>query len=268
MTQRYDAVIVQHSKHAWTVADGGVGLPRGRGADGRDAGVARQDRLAEAGGGCVSDETTMAETRSADDGWTSAETVTALARQQETDALSGAFVCDAPGCGMRFDSARRLGLHRWHAHAIRGASAERVEAEAEPARKGRFIGPRPEPAPGLQPNFVTFQERLTRQSLEPTVALYAGTHVLAINRAAWEKLGKPEFVEILFDRGAWLVGLRKVEEKANFAYKVQAQKTTWLIHGKAFVKWAGIAEPQYAGRYPAKMFDDVLAFQISEEDEA
>jgi hypothetical protein len=85
-----------------------------------------------------------------------------------------------------------------------------------------------------------------------------------LNQDAYEALGRPEAVEMLFDRDEQVMGLRAAPKLTTpHAYAVRAQKnsSSLLVSGRAFNQHYGLTADT-TRRYPATMIDDVLAIDL------
>ncbi len=112
--------------------------------------------------------------------------------------------------------------------------------------------------------FETFtrQRRVGRQ---PFVTIQK-KGVISINRAAFDALDSPESVELLYDRDASLVALRKVDSSVDHGYQVRAPvqgHATWVISGAAFVSYYEI-DTSTSVRRPAHMDGDLLVVNLNE----
>ena len=114
-------------------------------------------------------------------------------------------------------------------------------------------------------DFETFTRRATPVVFQPIVT-FQRRGVLALNRAAYEALGEPVAVELLYDRGRQLVGVRPVDPKAAHAYRVRKQpdSATYLVAAKSFMQFYGIPNDQ-ARRYEAALLDGVLIADLSRD---
>ncbi len=115
------------------------------------------------------------------------------------------------------------------------------------------------------PRFEVFTRRARPVVAQPMVTVQkAGT--LGLNHAAFEALGEPEAVLLLFDPEERIIGLRRVERSDPNSYPVQKQPSGKgaVVSGKAFAQFYGIATDQ-ARRYPARFYDDVLGVDLNEE---
>ncbi len=112
------------------------------------------------------------------------------------------------------------------------------------------------------PQFEVFKGRDSRAGTEPLVTMQRGG-IYSLNQAAHEALGRPEFVELLFDRNDRVMGFRNVPRGVTHAYKVrgQANSSSFLVTGRAFNQYFGITVDK-ARRYPVTMIDDVMAVDL------
>lgn len=112
--------------------------------------------------------------------------------------------------------------------------------------------------------FETFT-RQRRAGRQPFVTIQK-KGVISINRAAFEALGNPEFVELLYDPDARLVGLRRVDSSVEHAYQVRAPvegHATWVISGAAFVSYYEI-DTSTSVRRGASMDGDLLVVNLND----
>jgi hypothetical protein len=115
------------------------------------------------------------------------------------------------------------------------------------------------------PNFQVFDKRAVPISGEPMVTIQRKGPI-SLNKAAFHALGKPAFVELLYDPDERVVGFRPLKEQLPHAYPVRAQgrSNTFLIAGHAFMKYYGIPN-EVSTRYVAKMFDEVLGVDLKQK---
>jgi hypothetical protein len=112
--------------------------------------------------------------------------------------------------------------------------------------------------------FETFT-RQRRAERQPFVTIQK-KGVISLNRAAFEALGSPEFVELLFDPDVGLVALRRSDSSVDHAYQVRApveNHATWLISGAAFVSYYEI-ENSRSVRRAARMDGDLLVIDLND----
>jgi hypothetical protein len=109
--------------------------------------------------------------------------------------------------------------------------------------------------------FETFTRQ--RREGEPFVTIQK-KGVISLNRAAFGALGRPEFVELLFDPDSRLVALRGVDSSVEHAYQVRApvqNHATWVISGGAFLRYYEI-ENSESVRRAARIDGDLLIIDL------
>lgn len=112
--------------------------------------------------------------------------------------------------------------------------------------------------------FETFT-RQRRAGRQPFVTMQK-KGVISLNGAAFEALGSPESVELLYDPDARLVGLRKVDSSVEHAYQVRApveNHATYLISGAAFVSYYEIDNSESVRR-AARIEGDLLIIDLND----
>ena len=114
------------------------------------------------------------------------------------------------------------------------------------------------------PDFEVFTSVSARGGMEPCVTVQRAG-ILSVNRKAYELLGKPSAAELLFDRGARMMGFRAAAVTVPHAYRLRGQKasSSVLISGKSYLRHFGITADE-TRRYPASMIGDVLAVDLKE----
>jgi hypothetical protein len=116
------------------------------------------------------------------------------------------------------------------------------------------------------PKFQVFDKRAVPISGEPMITLQRKGPI-SINKVAFQAMGEPSYVELLYDPDERIIGFRPVKEQLTHAYPVRRQGqtgNTWLIAGHAFVKFYGIPN-EVSTRYAAEMFDDVLGVDLKKK---
>lgn len=98
----------------------------------------------------------------------------------------------------------------------------------------------------------------------PSVGIQANKGNLSLNKAAFELLGRPEAVDILFDLSERLVGLRPAKPSAkNYVPHKQGVSNTWLVSGKALIQAMKI-DTSVARRYDATIQDGILVIDLKQ----
>jgi hypothetical protein len=112
-------------------------------------------------------------------------------------------------------------------------------------------------------DFEVFRDRGTRRrDALPSVTLQT-KGVIALNSAAYEALGSPEAVELLYAPQAKTIGVRKADPSLAHAYKPRQQKGGHMrsVAAQAFLRHYDI-QVNSTRRYPARMMGDILAFDL------
>jgi hypothetical protein len=117
-----------------------------------------------------------------------------------------------------------------------------------------------------QGDWEVFKGRATRPGDEPIISI--STHgAMSLSRSAWDALGKPEAVELLYKRGERLVGLRAAEDPtARHAYPLRPvdRASTHVLSFVAFAQRYGIAiSPTVSRRYVAEMRGNILTIDLN-----
>ena len=114
--------------------------------------------------------------------------------------------------------------------------------------------------------FEVFDKRGAVASKHPYVTIQR-RGPFGINLAAYELMGKPEAVELLYDREQELIGLRPVPPDRPRAFPVRAQgknSVTFMVAGQAFAKHYEL-DTSVARRYAVRMEGDVLVLDLRGE---
>lgn len=116
----------------------------------------------------------------------------------------------------------------------------------------------------LRPNFEVFDVRYKKPSEGPTLAIQR-RGAFALNREAFDELGSPEAVYLLFDPQQRIIGLAKKPGGVPGVYPVTMRSTgkTYIINALAFCKHYGI-DLSEARLFSAQMIGDTLAVDIKE----
>ena len=112
--------------------------------------------------------------------------------------------------------------------------------------------------------FETFT-RQRKAGRQPFVTLQK-KGIISLNRAAFEALGDPEAVELLYDKEANLMALRRVESSVEHAYKVRTppgNHGTWLVAGGAFASYYDI-DISASVRRAARLDGDLLVVDLND----
>lgn len=90
---------------------------------------------------------------------------------------------------------------------------------------------------------------------------------MTINKAAYEMLGSPEAVELLYSKQNRVIGVRQVSRKEPYAFPLRGQgrkgqePSNYLVAVQAFTKHYNI-DTSVAMRFPVDMQDDILTIPL------
>ena len=113
-----------------------------------------------------------------------------------------------------------------------------------------------------------FDQRHIAIAGSPFVTIQKDGRVMTINRPAYELLGSPEAVELLYSKGNRVIGIREISKKEPYAFPLRAQgrkghqPSNYLVAVQAFTKHYDI-DTSVAKRYPAEMQDDILTIPLN-----
>jgi hypothetical protein len=115
-------------------------------------------------------------------------------------------------------------------------------------------------------DFESFSRQVVASARRPQITIQRrGT--LSINRAAFEALGSPLAVELLFDASNQILGLRATSVDAERAYPVRGvgkTPTRYLIAGTAFTKHHHIPT-EVSRRWYAEVDGEILFIDLRTE---
>lgn len=116
-------------------------------------------------------------------------------------------------------------------------------------------------------DFERFDKRQTSIAGSPFVTIQRGGRVMTINRAAYEMLGSPEAVELLYSKKNRVIGIRQASKTEAYAFPLRGQgrkghdPSNYLVAVQAFTKHYDI-DTSVARRYPVEMQDDILTVSL------
>jgi hypothetical protein len=114
------------------------------------------------------------------------------------------------------------------------------------------------------PNFETFHRAELAWSVDPFVTIQR-RRMISLNAAAYRAIDSPDSVELLFDPGARIVGLRPVNRARDTAHHVRPTSPTsgpYLISATAFLRFHQL-EVGLSTRWPAYVEDAVLCVDLN-----
>lgn len=113
--------------------------------------------------------------------------------------------------------------------------------------------------------FETFKRQRLTPSGEPLITIQK-KGIFSLNRAAYDALGTPDVVELLYDRDSRLVGIRKVSKSVRHAYTVRPfgkSGMSWLVTGTAFLNYYDIPVTDPVRRH-ARVEKDMLVVDLTD----
>ncbi len=109
-----------------------------------------------------------------------------------------------------------------------------------------------------------FDRQVAPKSRHPFVTIQAKGSI-GINNTAYDLLGKPQAVELLYAPASRVLGLRPAPLTEPRAYVLREQSVgSWLVSGKAFTEHYAI-DTTIARRYPAILKDGMLLVDLKQE---
>jgi hypothetical protein len=113
-------------------------------------------------------------------------------------------------------------------------------------------------------DFEVFKERGARTRKELPLVTIQKKGVMALNVAAFEALGSPQAVELLYAPKAKTIGIRAADPALPHTYNLRQPKVsqTRLVAAVAFLNHYEI-RVEATERYPATMMGDVLAIDLT-----
>lgn len=112
--------------------------------------------------------------------------------------------------------------------------------------------------------FEEFDRKSSPSNTTPLITIQArGT--CSANRAAFEALGSPEGIKLLYDKKRRVIGIRPADPKERNAYAMRKQPASdsYLFSGTAFANHNGIPIGE-TRRYQAHVHGEILTVDLKE----
>lgn len=115
--------------------------------------------------------------------------------------------------------------------------------------------------------FEVFTGRVVATPHPPLYATFQKRGLLTLNRAAFQALGEPEAVELLFNRDTRSMGIRPTGMGHSWSYKLRREERSGMfkLSIAAFRRHYGLPEVTVAMRYRATQRDDMLVIDLNQE---
>lgn len=113
--------------------------------------------------------------------------------------------------------------------------------------------------------FETFKKNRMPSKGEPAITIQK-RGALSLNTAAFEAIGSPEYIELLYDRDERLIGVKGSDENTPHAYTVRGtgkNEATRVVSGKAFLTYYDIPR-DVARRWIAEERDGMLVIDLKQ----
>jgi len=115
--------------------------------------------------------------------------------------------------------------------------------------------------------FEKFRRSNITAGATPMVAVHQ-RGVIAFNPQAYEALGKPEAIELYYDREARTIGLKGAPRSSPDSYAVRHHtKLSSQISGQSFLEFYDIPDNFRGRRYRAEHNGDMLTVDLTQEQE-
>ncbi|MBV9300687.1 MAG: hypothetical protein JOY53_01100 [Acidobacteriaceae bacterium] len=115
------------------------------------------------------------------------------------------------------------------------------------------------------PNFEKFRRYKVTEAPAPMVAFHV-RGIFALNELAYAALGRPEALELLYDRDEKTIGLKGASRDSPDSYAVRHNtKHSYQVEGRSFIKFYEIPNEAAGRRYKAEMIGDVLAVDLRQQ---
>jgi hypothetical protein len=113
--------------------------------------------------------------------------------------------------------------------------------------------------------FEVFTARKTRSVTVPYFTIQQRGN-FSLNRLAYEMLGEPQAVELLYDRVDHIIGLRPIDPSEKHAYPVRRQQNSasYVVSGHSFCSYYSIPT-EITRKYTAVINDGMLTADLKTE---
>jgi hypothetical protein len=116
-----------------------------------------------------------------------------------------------------------------------------------------------------KPAFEKFRRYKVTEGDTPIVALHL-RGIFALNRNAYNALGQPEALEILYAPEEQIIGFQGAPKSSPDAYAVRHHtKTAHQVEGRAFLKYYNVPKEALGRRYKAELIDDILTVDLKQD---
>jgi hypothetical protein len=148
----------------------------------------------------------------------------------------------------------------WCPLSVTLLDAETMQSKCE--QEHQKVGKR-----GQMRKFEKFRRVKVTAGDAPIVAIHQ-RGIFAMNQLAFEALGEPVAVELLFDRNNQVIGLKAAERDDPDSYVVRHHtKYSHQVEGRSFLSYYGIPKEATGRRYKAELIDRILEVDLKQDPE-
>jgi len=118
-----------------------------------------------------------------------------------------------------------------------------------------------------KPAFQKFRRYKVTEGDVPIVALHL-RGIFALNKNAFDALGEPEALEILYAPEERLIAFKASSKSSPDSYAVRnTTKTAFQVEGRSFLKYYNIPDEARGRRYRAEVDEDLLIVDLNQDTE-
>lgn len=119
-----------------------------------------------------------------------------------------------------------------------------------------------------KPSFEKFRRYKVTEGDIPIVSLHL-RGIFALNKNAFDALGQPEALEILYAPEERVIGFKASSRSSPDSYAVRnSTKTAFQVEGRSFLKYYKIPDEARGRRYRAELVDnDLLTVDLNQDAE-
>jgi hypothetical protein len=115
--------------------------------------------------------------------------------------------------------------------------------------------------------FEVFTKKMVPLGKKPSVTIQR-KGIMSFNQAAYDAIGSPKAVELLYDRAERIIGVRATDPDTPHAYQprgaINKDYGPYLVSGTAFVHYYGI-DVSVSRRYPVTVEDGMLCIDLKKD---
>jgi len=116
------------------------------------------------------------------------------------------------------------------------------------------------------PNFKEFDRKQARNPRGPSVTL-TSRGAISFSAEAWDQLGSPEAVTLLFDEGERIVGFRPARRGERNAYPFRPNGSVRTVMATAFCGHIGVKNTGESRRWPMRIEDGIACVDLKQPSE-